>query len=94
MRDVYHHFTHPAEIDGSLYRALRPGGLLAVIDFPPGFFLNLIAPVKGAPKSHKGHGIPRAVLIEEFTASGFQVEKVPRDWPARENCVVFRKPVR
>src|SRR5690349_12788978 len=31
MRDVYHHFTHPAEIDASLYRALRPGGLLAVI---------------------------------------------------------------
>lgn len=70
MRDVYHHFTHPAEIDGSLYRALRPGGLLAVIDFPPGFFLNLIAPVKGAPKSHKGHGISQAVLIQEVTGVG------------------------
>jgi len=35
MRDVYHHFTHPAEIDASLLRALKPGGLLAVIDFPP-----------------------------------------------------------
>src|SRR5689334_20712222 len=26
MRDVYHHFTHPAEIDASLFRALKPGG--------------------------------------------------------------------
>ena len=27
MRDVYHHFIHPAEIDASLFRALKPGGI-------------------------------------------------------------------
>ena len=32
MRLVYHHLTKPAEIDASLFRSLKPGGLLAVID--------------------------------------------------------------
>jgi ubiquinone/menaquinone biosynthesis C-methylase UbiE len=32
MRLVYHHLTKPAEVDASLFRSLKPGGLLAVID--------------------------------------------------------------
>ena len=35
MRLVYHHLTKPAEIDASLFRSLKPGGLLAVIDEEP-----------------------------------------------------------
>ena len=35
MRLVYHHFTKPAEIDASLFRSLKPGGLLAVVDEDP-----------------------------------------------------------
>ena len=92
MRDVYHHFTHPAEIDTSLFRALKPGGLLAVVDFPPSKVLGLIAPVKGVPKNRGGHGIPQKVLIDEITAAGFQVEAIPSDWPGWSYCVVFRKP--
>ena len=92
MRDVYHHFTHPAEIDASLFRALKPGGLLAVIDFPPSKMLGLIAPVKGVLKNRGGYGIPQEVLIDEFFAAGFQVDVIPSDWPGRSYCVVFRKP--
>ena len=92
IRDVYHHFTHPAEINASLFRALKPAGHLAVIDFPPSKALGLIAPVKGVPKSHGGHGIPQQVLIEELTAAGFQVEVIPTDWLGRSYCVIFRKP--
>ena len=31
--DVYHHFAYPADTMKSLYRAMRPGGQLFVIDF-------------------------------------------------------------
>jgi predicted methyltransferase len=91
MRDVYHHFTHPVEIDASLFKALRAGGSLAVIDFRPRWWLSLIAPIKAAPKSHGGHGIPQQVLIQEVTAAGFQVSEVIEHWPGRGYCVVFRK---
>jgi ubiquinone/menaquinone biosynthesis C-methylase UbiE len=92
MRDVYHHFTHPAEIDASLFRALKPGGLLAVIDFPPSKTLGLFAPVKGVSKNRGGHGIPQKVLSDELATAGFQVALVPTDWPGRGYCIVFRKP--
>ena len=92
IRDVYHHFTHPAEIDASLFSALKPGGLLAIIDFAPSKALGLIAPIKGTPKNRGGHGIPQQVLIDELTAAGFQVEVIPTNWPGRSYCVVFRKP--
>ena len=89
---MYHHVTHPSEIDASLYTALKPGGLLAIIDFPPSKALGLIAPVKGVPRNRGGHGIPKQVLIEELTAAGFEVNLIPTDWPGRSYCVVFRKP--
>lgn len=34
LRRAYHHLSHPMEMNASLREALRPGGLLAVIDMP------------------------------------------------------------
>ena len=89
MRLVYHHLTKPAEIDASLFRSLKPGGLLAVIDEepPPGS-----TRVEGVPENRGGHGVPQKVLIEEVTSAGFQVVKAEDGWPDKDYCVVFRKP--
>jgi SAM-dependent methyltransferase len=92
MRDVYHHFTHPDEINMSLFQALKPGGLLAIVDFPPGKVLSFVAPVGGVPKNRVGHGIQRAVLIDELSGAGFHVDTIPVDWPGHNYCVIFRKP--
>lgn len=92
MRLSYHHLTSPAEIDASLFRSLKPGGLLAVIDEDP----VPGAPIpEGVPKNRIWHGIPQKVLVEELTAAGFQVVTVIApwaDWPHPNYCVVFRKP--
>ena len=85
LRRVYHHLAEPKEMNASLLRALRPGGALAVIDFPPPFFLG-----RGA------FGVPAKNVIDEVTGSGFELVRVADDWPGRgplaSYFVLFRKP--
>ena len=94
MRLVYHHLTRPTEISASLFRALKPGGRLGVIDEEPGEGTSL---PKGVPKNRGGHGIPQKILISELVAAGLQLETVDNDWPGRTAsrqmyCVVLQKP--
>lgn len=88
LRRVYHHLTKPTEFDAALLRSLKPGGKLAIIDFPPRAGLEA---VEGIPANRGGHGIPQKVLIDELSAAGFQQVKVVNDWPADDYCVVFVK---
>ena len=85
LRRVYHHLTDPSGINASLLRSLRPGGVLAVIDFPPPFFL-----------SRGQFGVPAKIVISEVMSSGFELLRLIDDWPGRgpleSYCVVFRKP--
>jgi len=85
LRRVYHHLSDPAALNASLLRSLRPGGVLAVIDFPPPFFLD------------RGRfGVPAESVIREATASGLQLLRRIDDWPGRgplgSYCLVFRAP--
>lgn len=86
LRRVYHHLTDPSSINASLLRALRPGGVLAVIDFPPPFFW-----------SRGSLGVPAKAVIDEVTASGFEPLRLIDDWPGRgplaSYCALFRKPL-
>jgi ubiquinone/menaquinone biosynthesis C-methylase UbiE len=91
LRHVYHHFTAPGEMDASLLRSLKPGGLLAVIEFPPRQWLTESDPVKGVPPNRGGHGIPQKILVTELTHAGFALEQTIDDWPDDSYCVVFRK---
>jgi ubiquinone/menaquinone biosynthesis C-methylase UbiE len=86
LRRVYHHLTKPAEFDAALVRSLKPGGRLAIIEFPrrPG-----LEPVEGVPANRGGHGIPQKVVIEELTSTGLQLVKAVNDWPAGDYCVLF-----
>jgi len=88
LRRVYHHLTKPLEFDASLLRSLKPGGKLAVIDFPPH---PEYGKVKGVPKDREDHGIQQKVLIGELGKAGFQVDKIVDDWPANNYCVLFVK---
>lgn len=84
LRRVYHHVTDPSGINASLLRSLRPGGVLAVIDFPPPFFF-----------SRGSFGVPAKTVVDEVTSRGFELLRHIDDWPGRgplqSYCVVFRK---
>ena len=86
LRRVYHHLTDPAKLDASLLRALRPGGVLAVIDFPP--LLSGVWPLN--------HGVDARRVTEEVVGSGFQLVQIIEDWPGRgplaSYCAAFSKP--
>jgi ubiquinone/menaquinone biosynthesis C-methylase UbiE len=86
LRRVYHHVTEPAATNASLLRALRAGGLLAVIDIPP--------PLSFLERSSLG--IAPQIVIDEVTASGFEMLQLRTDWPGRgpleSYCALFRKP--
>jgi ubiquinone/menaquinone biosynthesis C-methylase UbiE len=66
LRDAYHHLTHPEDIVRSLAAALKPGGRLAVIDFPPR--PNSEVPA-GVPANRRGHGVPPEVVQSEVSAA-------------------------
>ena len=86
LRRVYHHLSDPAAVNASLLQALRPGGALVVIDFPPPFFWT-----RGSL------GVPAEDVIEELKRGRFELVRVERDWPGRgplgSYCALFRKPI-
>jgi len=89
IRRVYHHFPKPAEIAASLLHSLKPGGRLAVIDFPPRSGLPEVK--EEIPKNRGGHGVAQKIVIDELTAAGFELVSHSEDWPENDYCVVFRK---
>jgi ubiquinone/menaquinone biosynthesis C-methylase UbiE len=87
LRRVYHHLTDPAAVTASLWRALRPGGRLVVIDFPPPPFVG-----RGS------FGVPGQIVVDEVAANGFDRLQLHQDWPGRGPLgsygAIFQKPLR
>ena len=94
LRDVYHHLTRPHDFDVSLLTALKPGGRLAIIDFPPEQGSSLPA---GVPDDRGGHGIPTSIVVAEVTRAGFRHVRTMLRWPPDDDrnmlfLVMFEKP--
>jgi ubiquinone/menaquinone biosynthesis C-methylase UbiE len=89
VRRTYHHFMRPAKMAASLFRTLRPGGQLIMIEQP----LVPLRPVPASlPAVRSGDGIMPAALIEELTAAGFRHERTVDPFVRQLYLVVMRKP--
>jgi ubiquinone/menaquinone biosynthesis C-methylase UbiE len=93
IRDAYHHFTQPDALVRSVAASLKPGGRLAIVDFPPRAKSEVPA---GVPANRGGHGVPPEVVEREVRAVLTHVRTVP-NWspdsqPASLFLVLFRKP--
>jgi predicted methyltransferase len=92
IRDAFHHLTRPEDMILSLAAALKPGGRLAVVDFPPR--PNTEVPA-GVPANRGGHGVPQAVVEREVGAVLTHVRTIPM-WSSGNQSdlflTLFRKP--
>ena len=86
MRDVFHHLTYPEDMILSMAGALKPGGRLAVADFPPR--PNTEVPA-GVPANRGGHGVPQAVVEREVGAVLTHVRTIPMWSPGNQQSVLF-----
>ncbi|MGQ0733421.1 MAG: class I SAM-dependent methyltransferase [Acidobacteriota bacterium] len=70
MRNVYHHFQDPAVMNASLYKALKTGGRIAIIDFPRG---NAPTAAPGQRAERSAHGVGAEIVANELKAAGFEI---------------------
>jgi len=80
VRAVYHDFTDRHTLLASLGQNLKPGGILAIIDFD-----------EGTPEHAGGHGIARRTVLSEVTGAGFELRETYAHWSGNAYCLVFRR---
>ena len=88
MRRVFHHFQRPERNAASLFRTVRPGGRVAIVDFEPRPHWDQ---PEGTPE-RGGHGMPSDTLVEQMTAAGFELVRIDRDWREDLYAAIFRRP--
>jgi SAM-dependent methyltransferase len=74
LRNVYHYVTDPAAMVRSLAASLKPGGRLAIVDFPPR--PNSRVP-PGVPANRGGNGIPPDIVEREIGGLLTPVTTIP-----------------
>lgn len=66
MVDVYHEFSHPVQMLAALRKALKPDGLIALVEFRAEDPTVLI---------RAEHKMTKAQILKEYKANGFKVAK-------------------
>ena len=89
MRLVYHHIKNPVLMNQSLYNSLKPGGRLAIIDFPPDGEESA-DPSRRADGGH--HGVTSRTVMRELRQAGFELVTVDEGSGSRRYMVVMRRP--
>ena len=89
MRLVYHHIKNPSLMNQSLYHSLKPGGRLAIIDFPPDGEESA-DPSRRADAGH--HGVTSRTVTRELRQAGFELVSVDEGSGSRRYMVVMRRP--
>jgi ubiquinone/menaquinone biosynthesis C-methylase UbiE len=89
VRFVYHHFKNPALINKSMYQSLKPGGRLAIIDFPPDS-AESSDPTRRSDGTQ--HGVTPSTVVRELRQAGFELVSVEDRMRTRGFMVVMRRP--
>jgi predicted methyltransferase len=89
LRRVYHHFDNPHLMNASLRQSLKPGGLLAVIDFEPD---SAESADPGNRDTGDQHGVTSATVVRELSQAGLELVAVEEGARSGRYMVVVRRP--
>lgn len=89
LRRVYHHIDDPESMNVSLWEALKPGGLLAIIDFNPD---SAESTDPANRDTGDQHGVTPETVVRELGQAGFEVVDVEKGGGAGRYMVVVRRP--
>lgn len=96
LRRVYHHFEDPTAMLASLRASLKPGGIIAVVDFLRES--SELGRPDATPHDHE-HGVRIDELTGAMEKAGFELLRQVDDWPSRVHhgratdfCLLFRRP--
>jgi predicted methyltransferase len=93
MNHVYHHFARPREMLRQIWRSLKPGGYLIVVDQHRGTLRDW---VERQLREQKHYWIAETTVVREAREEGFAfVECAEQYWHAEDDFVlVFQRPQR
>jgi cyclopropane fatty-acyl-phospholipid synthase-like methyltransferase len=80
LREVYHHFRDAPAVARTIHRALKPGALLAVIDYP-----------ERGPGGSNCHCISRDEVTRQLEPLGFEPVSDRNNWHGGHYLAVYRR---